>query len=380
MALLAGPRQVGKTTVCAALAGTERILDWDNLDHRATVLAGPSAVAEHFGLQQLRTAPAVVGFDELHKFGRWKAFLKGFFDTYADRARILVTGSSRLDVFRRGSDSLMGRYFLFHLHPLSVGELLRQEVPTDCKAPPANLDEASWDALWRHGGFPEPFLKRDPRFSRRWQDLRRQQLFREDVRDLTRIQELGQLETLALILNERSGGQLIYSNLATEVRVSVDTLRRWIDTLCSLHFGFLIRPWFKNIAKSLRKEPKWFLSDWAQVEDPGARTETFVACHLLKAVDTWNDLGLGRFELRYLRDKMQREVDFVIIKDRQPWMLVEAKHGETQPSPSLAYYHRILNPPHAFQVVVDLPFVAADCFTAKAPTVVPARTFLSQFP
>lgn len=380
MALVAGPRQVGKTTVCARLAGPERILNWDDSDHRAVILAGPSAVGERFGLQRLRATPPVVGFDELHKFGRWKSFLKGFFDTYGDRVRIVVTGSSRLDVFRRGSDSLMGRYFLFHMHPLSVGELLRTDVPDQPTVPPESLDDVSWEALWRHGGFPEPFLKRDARFSLRWQDHRRQQLLREDVRDLTRIHELGQLETLALLLSERSGHQMIYSNLANEVRVSVDTLRRWVDTLCSLHFGFLVRPWFRNVAKSLRKEPKWFLRDWAQTTDPGARAETFLACHLLKAVDAWNDLGLGQFELRYLRDKMQREVDFVIIRDRSPWVLIEVKYGETALSPSLGYYQRLLGVPHAYQVVVDLPFEPVDCFSTAGPIVVPARTLLSQLP
>ncbi len=380
MAFLAGPRQVGKTTVCNRLATPGRVLSWDNQDHRTVILSGPSAVAGHLGLQLLRETSGVVGFDELHKYGKWKAFLKGFFDTYADQTRIVVTGSSRLDVFRRGSDSLMGRYFLFHIHPLSVGELLRPEIPSTVVAPPKPLDEPSWTALWQHGGFPEPFLKRDRRFSLRWQDLRRHQLLREDVRDLTRIQELGQLETLARLLGERSGHQMIYSNLATEIRVSVDTLRRWIETLCSLHFGFLVRPWFQNVAKSLRKEPKWFLRDWAEIEDPGPRSETFVACHLLKAVDAWNDLGLGRFELRYLRDKLQREVDFVIIRDRRPWVLVEVKHSDTALSPSLTYHAQQLRAAHAFQVVVDLPFEQADCFAERRPLVVPARTLLSQLP
>lgn len=378
MALVAGPRQVGKTTVCRALAGDEGVLNWDNADHRATILAGPETAAERFGLERLRSRTPVVAFDELHKFGRWKFFLKGFFDAYGERARILVTGSSRLDTFRRGGDSLMGRYFLFHMHPFSVGELLRTEVPESAIAAPQPLAETSWEALWRHGGFPEPFVKADARFSRRWQELRRHQLLREDVRDLTRVQELGQLETLALLLAQRSGGQLIYSNLATEIRASVDTVRRWVDTLCALHYGFLVRPWFQNVAKALRKEPRWFLRDWAEIDEPGPRGETFVACHLLKAVEAWNDLGLGRFELRYLRDKLQREVDFVVIRDRKPWFLVEVKHADTALAPALAYYQEQLKVPHAFQVVINLPYEPADAFKVHRPVVVPARTFLSQ--
>ena len=378
MALVAGPRQVGKTTLCASFTGPERLLNWDRPEHRGLVLKGAEQVAEHFGLNRLAAKPPFVGFDELHKFGRWKAFLKGFFDGYGDRARIMVTGSSRLDVFRRGSDSLMGRYFLFRMHPLSVGELLRTKLPGQPVAPAAPVADEAWEALWVHGGFPEPFLKRDARFSRRWQDTRRHQLLRKDVRDLTRVQELGQLEMLALLLAERSGGQLIYSHLANEVRVTVDTIRRWVDTLVSLHYGFLVRPWFQNVAKSLRKEPKWFLRDWAEIADPGARAETFVACHLLKAVEGWNDLGLGRFELRYLRDKQQREVDFVVIRDRKPWFLVEVKSAETSLSPALRYYQTQLKVPHAFQVVMELPFEDADCFRERQPVVVPARTFLSQ--
>jgi predicted AAA+ superfamily ATPase len=378
MALVAGPRQVGKTTVCRAMAGVERVLNWDNPDHRAAILSGPHATAERLGMERLHAQAPIVAFDELHRFGKWKMFLKGFFDTYGERSHILVTGSSRLDTFRRGGDSLMGRYFLFHMHPLSVGELLRTDIPTGPIRPPQDLPASSWQALWTHGGFPEPFLKRDPRFSRRWQDLRRQQLLREDVRDLTRVQELGQLESLALILAERSGGQLIYSNLATEIRTSVDTVRRWVETLSSLHYGFLVRPWFRNVAKALRKEPRWFLRDWAEISDIGFRSETFIACHLLKAVDMWNDLGLGRFELRYLRDKQQREVDFLVVRNRKPWFLVEVKHAETKLSPSLAYYQEQLKVPHAFQLVLDLPYEPADCFQVHTPVVVPARTFLSQ--
>ena len=159
----------------------------------------------------------------------------------------------------------------------------------------------------------------------------------------------------------------------------MDTIRRWVDALGSLHHGFLLKPWFKNVARSLRKEPKWFLRDWAAIEDSGSRAETFIGCHLLKAVDGWNDLGYGKFELAYLRDKAKREVDFIVIRDGQPWFLAEAKHRQTAIGDALGYFQKQTGSPFAFQVVVDADYVAADCFRrAGGPIVVPARTFLSQ--
>jgi uncharacterized protein len=376
MALISGPRQVGKTTTCR-MESTD-YLNWDNADDRRVILRGPAAVAEKLALEQLRQSAPIVVFDELHKNARWKTFLKGFFDVHGRRARIIVTGSSRLDVFRRGCDSLMGRYFLYRMHPFSVGECLRVDLPDDVIQPPVRLADEEWQALWEHGGFPEPFLRRDARFTRRWRSLRHDQLTREDMRTITQIQTLGTLETLSHILAERSGQQLIYANLAQEVGVAIDTVRRWIDVLERLHFGFIVRPWFANVSKALRKEPKWFLRDWSGIEDVGQRAETFVGCHLLKAVQGWTDLGLGDFELRYLRDKQKREVDFLVVRNRKPWFLVEAKMADTKLSDSLGYFQQATKAKHAFQVVIDLPFVRADCFTRTTPAVVPAKTLLAQ--
>ena len=379
MAFVSGPRQVGKTTTCRVHG--DSYIDWDNIDDRESILAGPARLIDHYRLDRLSRTHPVVIFDELHKYPRWKQFLKGFFDTYADQLRILVTGSSRLDVYRRGGDSLMGRYFLYRMHPFSVAETLTQDLPDEKRIirPPKKVSPANFDALWTHGGYPEPFLKRDMRFSRRWQSLRLEQLVREDIRDLTQIQQLDQLELLVKLLAERSAHQLIYGNLAGDVRVSIDTTRRWIDVLVSLHLGFLIRPWFKNVSRSLRKEPKWFLRDWASIKDPGDKAETFVACHLLKAVEGWNDMGLGKFELGYLRDKEKREVDFLVVRDGKPWFLVEVKQHDESISPALRYFQQQLAAPFAFQVVLDADYVDADCFArAGTPVVVPARTFLSQ--
>lgn len=376
MALVSGPRQVGKTTVCRALAAA--YLNWDNADDRRRLLRGPAALAEALELNRLRAAPLVAALDELHKYAKWKVLLKGFFDTYGDRVRLMVTGSSRLDVFRRGGDSLMGRYFLYRMHPWSVGESLRTELPSREIQSPAEAPPEDWDALWEHGGFPEPFLRRDSRFTRRWHSLRQEQLAREDLRDLAYITSLGTLETLMQLLAESSAGQLVYSNLAREIQVSVDTAKRWIDLLARMHYGFIVRPWFTNVAKGLRKEPKWFLRDWGQVADEGARAETFVACHLLKAVEGWTDLGFANCELRYLRDKQKREVDFLVVRDRKPWFLVEVKLSDRKLSPSLHHFQNQTLAAHAFQVVMDLPYEPADCFANYRPVVVPAKTFLSQ--
>lgn len=376
IALVCGPRQVGKTTTCRALA--DCYLNWDNTDDRRSFLRGPAALAQKFGLDHLQAQPPIAVLDELHKYTKWKTSLKGFFDTYGDRVRLIVTGSSKLDVFRRGGDSLMGRYLLYRMHPWSVGECLRTALPTQAIQPPAEAPRADWEALWEHGGFPEPFLQRDSRFTRRWRSLRQEQLSREDLREVAHITDLGVIETLMLLLQERSSQQLVYSNLAQEIQVAVSTAKRWTDLLARMHYGFLVRPWFANVAKALRKEPKWFLRDWSSLGDDGARAETFVACHLLKAVEGWTDLGFGDFELRYLRDKQKREVDFLIVRDRKPWLLVEVKMSDTHLSSALPYFQAATKAPHAVQVVLDLPFVAADCFASPNPMIVPAKTFLSQ--
>ncbi len=378
MAFVAGPRQVGKTTVCRR-QGTI-YYDWDRASDQRLIIRGQDAVAAASSLSELHEVPPVIVFDELHKYPRWKNFLKGFFDIYEADCRIVVTGSSRLDVYRRGGDSLMGRYFLFRMHPLSVAELLRsQEIPTEtCLRKPSKIDDDAWRDLLRHGGFPEPFLTGEDRFTRRWRGLRHAQLFKEDVRDLTRIQDVALVEVMGRLLEERSAQLLVFAHLANDVGVAPNTVKSWVNGLCALHFGFLVKPWYRNVGSALRKEPKWFLRDWSGIADVGQRAETFVACHLLKAVEAWTDLGLGTFELRYLRDKQKREVDFLVVRDGNPWFLVEVKQADKQLSPHLAHFQRQTGAPHAFQAVVNMPYVDRDCFSRDCPTVVPAATLLSQ--
>ena len=203
-------------------------------------------------------------------------------------------------------------------------------------------------------------------------------LFKEDLRDLTRIQDLGQIELLAKLLVRQVGQLVDYTSLANAVKVSSPTVQRWIKTLVSLYYCFTIQPWSRNISKSLLKQPKVYLWDWTITSDPGARNENFIASHLLKATQFWTDAGFGDFGLYYLRDTTKREVDFLVTKDDKPWFLVEVKTSGKGLSPSLYYFQQQTKAPYAFQVILEQPFIDRDCFIEGPPIEVPARTFLSQ--
>ncbi len=379
MAFISGPRQVGKTTVARSLMSDGCYLNWDVSDARQKILKGAASMAAAFGLDQLRSELPVVVLDEIHKYGKWKNLIKGFFDLYEDKCRCIVTGSARLDTYRRGGDSLLGRYFLYRMHPLSVAELMRHSVSEVEIGPPCRVGSDTIEALVEFGGFPEPFSRQEQRFYRRWSNMRLERLLQEDLRDLSQVQEVKLVQTMAEIVGAQSAQLLNYSRLACDLNISVDTSRRWTGLLESLFYCFTVRPWFRNINKSLRKQPKVYLWDWSGVSDRGAKVENMVASHLLKAVHGWSDQGLGSYELCYLRDTVGREVDFIVVKDNQPWFLVEVKQSAKRDlNPNLEYYQQLTGAKHAFQVCMDMEYVERDCFSESKPVKVPAATFFSQ--
>ena len=376
MVFVSGPRQVGKTTVCSGFQS--HYLNWDKGSDRDLILKGEDAVADTIGINVASDKLPVLTIDEMHHFPKWKQFLKGFFDAFGKKVHVIVTGSARLNVYKRGGDSLMGRYFPYRMHPLTVGELLHPSVVDTETSSPAELNDVSWNRLVEFGGFPEPFSRADKMFLRKWRQLRFEQLMREDIRKDTSIRELDQIESMARILSDRSGEQLVYASLGKEVQVSEITTRNWVTTLCSFYFGFLVKPWSTHVENAIRKTPKWYLRDWSGISDVGKRNETIVACHLLKAVEYWTDMGFGTCELYYIRDKQKKEADFLVSKDGNPWFVVEVKSSDTKLSPALRSYQSATGAKHAFQVVFNLPFENVDCFKYNEPTVVPALTFLSQ--
>lgn len=326
MVFLAGPRQVGKTTLARKLIGREKgYLNWDIAADRERILR-----------QELPPSRFWV-FDEIHKYRRWRNYLKGIYDGRPAGQRILVTGSGRLDLYRFGGDSLQGRYHLHRLHPLTAAEL-------GFTKPSQLLD------LLRLGGFPEPFLSGSDIEARRWTREYRTRLIQDDVTSLERIQDLGQLELLMLRLPELVGAPLSVNALRDDLQVSHKALSSWIGALERLYVLYRLPPFGAPRIRAVRKEQKHYHFDWSLVPDDGPRFENMVAGHLLKWVHAEQD-SLGRdLELRYFRDTDGREVDFVVVDKRKPILFVECKWSDTTPDRSLRYLKAKFPETEAWQV------------------------------
>jgi uncharacterized protein len=340
MAFISGPRQVGKTTLSMQLAGfADRrhpaYLSWDDLAARARIRRG-----------ELPPHQSLVIFDEIHKYARWRGLVKGLFDTREAGQSFIVTGSARLDVYRRGGDSLHGRYHPYRLHPLSLTEV--------------GGERAELDGLLRFGGFPEPFFAASERSWRRWQRERRDRIVREDVRDLERVKELSLIEVLMSTLPPRVGSPLSVKNVREELEVAHATAERWIGILENLYVCFRIPPLGPPKVRAVKKEQKLYLWDWSEVEDGAARFENLVASHLLKLCHFREDTEGERLELRFLRDTDGREVDFVVLNGRKPLFAVEVKTGERDVSRSIRYFRERVGIPRWYQVHLGQKDVTVD--------------------
>jgi uncharacterized protein len=358
MLFVAGPRQVGKTTLARTALKHHpdggAYLSWDTSADRRRILAGDDLLAD---LRRSGRRPLLV-LDELHKMRRFKAWLKGFYDQNRDDASLMVTGSARLDLYQRGADSLLGRYFLYRMHPLTLGELTHPERPLpDPDALWAEFEAARPHAedlttLLTYGGFPEPFLKQSMAFQRRWLRLRREQLTHEELRDLTRITDLDRVEYLVQLINPRVGAPLSLNALREDLDVAFETVRNWVSALERIYYLFGLRPYSRRVQRGLKRERKVYYWDWAEVGDESARFENLVVSHLRRACHAWTDFGWGDFDLWYVRDKEKREVDALVTRDRRPWLLVEVKREELAVSPALFRFSAALDCPRVVQVVL----------------------------
>lgn len=358
MVFVGGPRQVGKTTFALSLLppgndeSSPAYLNWDFLADRESILAG-----------RIPAGQRLIVFDEIHKYARWRNLVKGLYDKNRSAVSFLVTGSARLDYYRKGGDSLQGRYHYYRLHPFTAME---------CSSTP---DQAIIEQLLTFGGFPEPLFRAQERFHRRWMREQIARVVHEDIRDLERVREVSLLDLLLQHLPACVGSPLSVNSLSTLLQVAHGSMEHWLSIFERLYVCYRIAPFGSKGIRAVRKEKKLYFWDWSRVENLGARFENMVAGHLLKYCHFLEDTEGYTMELRFIRDTDKREVDFVVLRDGQPQFAVECKSGEGHASPACRYFRERTDIPQFYQVHLG----TKDYGNAESTTrVVPFTTFCQE--
>ncbi|MBW1863658.1 MAG: ATP-binding protein [Deltaproteobacteria bacterium] len=358
MIFLVGPRQSGKTTLAQIISGSftnNLYFNWDIAEHRANFIQNPLFFE---AIERQDSSTPLIVLDEIHKYRDWKNYLKGIYDQFHDKYQFLVSGSGRLDLYQKGGDSLAGRYFLFHLWPLTISELgnrnseigLFLNDPLQIEMEYVDELKEIWSGLSELSGFPEPYLSGRMTTYRRWSNIYSQQLIREDIRDLTGVKSVVEMETLYILLPSKVGSPISVPSLARDLKVSYNSVQSWLSVFERFFLTFSIGPWTQRIARAIQKERKAYLWDAPRIKEPAARFENMVALELYRAITSWNDMGYGQFSLHFIKNKEQQEVDFLIANEGEPLVLVEAKFSDTEPSQALKKFQSVLKRP-AIQLV-----------------------------
>jgi uncharacterized protein len=332
MVFLSGPRQCGKTTLSKQLFPESfEYLSWDIPRQRKIIT----------DIAWDKTMDLIV-LDELHKFKKWKNFLKGIHDEFLNKPPILVTGSARLDTFRNKGDALTGRFFHYRLHPIDVNE--------GCHMSPKATPDEICNHLLKTGGFPESFF--NPKSSAKLNLSRFDLVLDEDLRDLSKTNSVGGIRHLIEILRERVGQIINYDNISSELGVSAPTVKSWIVLLERLYLIFRVSPYSYNLSRSLKKDSKYYFYDCSAAPDnPGAALENLAACALYKYCQWQRDCAGLDYQLMFYRDKDKREVDFVVTHQKKVESIIEVKSSDTKISESLHYLKSKCSPKNSLQLM-----------------------------
>jgi hypothetical protein len=334
--LLTGPRRTGKTTLSKMLRQEYDYFNFDNLDDRLDLQK-----------KSWDRRKQLVIFDELHKLKNWKSWLKGVYDTEGIPPSILVTGSAKLDTYRKVGDSLAGRFFQFRMHPLDLKEIHTFLAPK-------NLED-ELDKLLILGGFPEPFLTGTTRFYNRWKKSHLDIILKQDLIDLENVQQILQIETLIQLLKYRVGSPVSYSSLAQDLQCSDKTVKRWLTILENMYVIFSVPPFHKNIARAIQKTPKFYFYDTGQVMgDLGIKLENTVACALQKEIHFREDCFGETRKLYYLRNKEKKEIDFCVTTEGIPSLMAEVKWKDENMSPNFEFFKKFFPKIYMVQITKEL--------------------------
>jgi len=225
----------------------------------------------------------------------------------------------------------LGPWFLQEKDPIKRVKTFEQQITHPITA---QISE-TYGHLYQYGPFPEPFLRQNERFSRKWHQDYFSLVIRQDLKDISKVSELDKIEHLLFLIPSRIMSPLSMANLARELEVAHTTVKSWLEQLKRLYLLFPVEPWAKKISRSLKKEKKWYFLDWYYAPEGAARLENMVATYLFRACLALTDMGYGKYQLFYTRTLEKKEIDFVVALDNQPILALEVKTGDAQLSAAL---------------------------------------------
>ena len=304
-----GPRQSGKTSLLKRLFPSVRYVSLDDPGTRAVVLEDPRALLES-------REPLIL--DEVQALPDIFPHLKAAIDEDRRPGRFLMTGSQNLLLSGSISESLAGRAVYVSLLPFDF-----REMATAGQGAEAWLHRAS---------YPEPFL--NPEREESWLSGYLQTYVERDLRQVGQVADLRDFSRFLRVLSLRNGKMLNMAEVAGDVSVAPNTVKRWISILEASYQVFLLEPFFSNKTKRIIKAPKLYFVEPAlawklaggRPRDPGLVLET----SLIAAVHRWVSHSEA-WRLFYFRTKEGAEVDLVLepAQGEATPIAAEIKHTRT---------------------------------------------------
>jgi predicted AAA+ superfamily ATPase len=334
--MLSGPRQVGKTTLLKALS--ER--DGDAAPRRYVTLDNPMllALARDEPALFLERFPPPLLIDEIQYAPNLFPYLKEAVDRDGGKSLYWLTGSQPFHLMQNVSESLAGRVAVMHLQGLSLSETLGEGLSVqpflpDRPAPVRPVPDkaattlaAIYERIWR-GSFPALYVPGEERADR---DLfygsYLQTYLQRDVRELAQVGDLMAFTRFLRSAAARTGQLLNLADMARDVGVAPNTAKHWLSILVASGLVWLLPPYHSNLSKRLVKTPKLYfldtglaayLTEWSSPATleagalSGAIFETWVIAEMLRSY--WHNGKQA--PLYFYRDKDQKEIDVLIVKD-----------------------------------------------------------------
>ncbi len=348
--LIAGPRQVGKTTMLEKLTDGITYVSLDDPIIKAS--------AEEESGTFFKDNPPPVFVDEIQKAPALFNQIKLLLDRSHKKGQFFMCGSQQFKMMKGVSESLAGRIGLCTL----LGFSLRETHAVDCSLPfipteeyfsarKHSLADVTYDEVWnavQRGLMPELFI--NPNYS--WQlyySAYVRTYIERDVRDLSEIGDTVKF-TNFMIAAAASTGQLVnVASLARDVGISAPTAERWLSVLVASNIVYLLQPYSNNVMKRAIKTPKLYFLDtglaayltrWNSPEVlktgamAGAFFESFVISEIIKS---YYNAGISDPPIYFYRDKDMNEIDLLIENNGTLYPIEIKKHADPQKSDAKAF-------------------------------------------